>query len=87
LGGYTREMLQEIHPKFHQIFAKAGELVRAPVVGFDLITTDPSADPDTIRWGIIECNSLPFIDLHYYALEGSPNDLAPKVWDLWEKHR
>jgi D-alanine-D-alanine ligase-like ATP-grasp enzyme len=86
-GGYTREMLQEIHPKFHQIFAKAGELVRAPVVGFDLITTDPSADPDTIRWGIIECNSLPFIDLHYYALEGSPNDLAPKVWDLWEKHR
>jgi cyanophycin synthetase len=83
-GGYTREMLEEVHPKMHYIFKKAGELVEAPVVGFDLIIENPTANPDTQHWGIIECNSLPFIDLHYFALEGPVIDLAKNIWDLWD---
>ncbi|MFA5999566.1 MAG: hypothetical protein WC783_01100 [Candidatus Paceibacterota bacterium] len=84
-GGYTKEMLSEIHPNFHQIFKKASELVSIPVAGFDLIIEDPTKDPDTQRWGIIECNSLPFIDLHYFALEGEPVNIASYIWDLWDK--
>ncbi len=84
-GSYTREMLPEVHPKMHAIFKKAGEIVSAPVVGFDLIIEDPTKDPDLQKWGIIECNSLPFIDLHYFALEGPKINLAENVWDLWEK--
>lgn len=83
-GGYTKEMFPEIHPKFHEIFAKAGELVQASIVGFDLIISDPTSDPDTQVWGVIECNSMPYIDLHYYAYEGEPIDLSKNVWDLWE---
>ncbi len=83
-GGHTKEMLPEVHPKMYEIFRKAGELVEAPVVGFDLIIEDPTQDPDTQKWGIIECNSMPFIDLHYFALEGQPVDLAGRVWDLWK---
>lgn len=83
-GGYTREMLPDVHPKMHDIFRRAGELITAPVAGFDLIIEDPTKDPDTQRWGIIECNSLPFIDLHYFALEGEPINLARNVWDLWK---
>lgn len=82
-GGHTKEMLPDIHPKMHAIFEKAGALINAPVIGIDLITVDPTIDPDTVRWGIIECNSLPFIDLHYYAYEGERIDLAKNVWDLW----
>ena len=82
-GGYTREMLKDVHPKLTSILKKAGGIVEAPVVGFDLIIKDPTADPDTQKWGIIECNSLPFIDLHYFALEGEPVNLAKNVWDLW----
>jgi D-alanine-D-alanine ligase-like ATP-grasp enzyme len=82
-GGYTKEMLPEVHPKMHAIFKKAGEIANSPVIGFDLIIGDPTADPDAQRWGIIECNSLPFIDLHYFALEGEPINLAKNVWDLW----
>jgi cyanophycin synthetase len=82
-GGYTKEMLPLVHPKLHEIFRKAGEIVQAPVVGFDLIMEDPTIDPDTQKWGIIECNSLPFIDLHYFPLEGTPINLAKNVWDLW----
>lgn len=86
-GGYTKEMLPEVHPKMHQIFKKAGEVVSAPVLGFDLIIEDPTADPDLQRWGIIECNSLPFIDLHYFSLEGEHINLAKNVWDLWDKQK
>lgn len=85
-GGYTREMLPEIHPKLHEIFARAGKVVDASIVGFDLIMSDPTKDPDTQKWGVIECNSLPFIDLHYFALEGTPINLAKNIWDLWENH-
>ena len=84
-GSYTKEMFPEVHPKMHGIFEKAGRLCEAPVLGFDLIIADATKDPDTVRWGIIECNSLPYIDLHYFALEGEPIDLAKNVWDLWDK--
>ena len=67
----------------HIIFEYTSRLISAPVLGFDLIIKDPTLDPDTMKWGIIECNSLPFIDLHYFALEGTPINLAEKVWDLW----
>lgn len=82
-GGYTKEMLPEVHPKLHTIFEKAGKIVEAPIVGFDLIIEDPKVDPDTQKWGVIEANSLPFIDLHYFALEGTPINLAKNIWDLW----
>ncbi len=85
-GGYTREMLPEVHPKMHDIFAQAGKAIQASIVGFDLIIERPTEDPDTQKWGIIEANSLPFIDLHYFALEGTPIDIAKPIWDLWEKH-
>ena len=83
-GGYTREMLTDVHPKMHEIFSRAGRIIDVPVAGFDLIIEDPTMDPDGQRWGIIECNSLPFIDLHYFALEGESVNLAKNVWDLWD---
>ena len=82
-GGYTKEMLPEIHPKLHSMFKKASELIEAPVAGFDLIIEDPTKDPGLQQLGIIECNSLPFLDLHYFALEGTPIHLGSNVWDLW----
>lgn len=82
-GGYTKEMLKEVHPKMYFIFRDIGKILKAPVLGFDLIIKNPKEDPDLQTWGIIECNSLPFIDLHYDAQEGEIINLAPKVWDLW----
>ena len=84
-GGYTKEMFPEIHPKIHEYFRRAGHAVEASIVGFDLIIQDPTLDPDTQKWGIIECNSLPFIDLHYFPLEGTPINVAIPIWDLWQQ--
>lgn len=82
-GGYTRELLGYEHPKLRAYAEKAAEVIRAPVVGFDLIIEDPEKDPDQQTWGIIEANLLPYIDLHYLPLEGTPSNVAAAVWDLW----
>ena len=83
-GGTTKEMIDELHPSFIPILEKAGEIVGLPVIGFDCIIADPTKDASEQRWGIIECNTLPFIDLHYYALLGKPRNIAGMIWDLWK---
>ena len=82
-GGATKEMLDDLHPSFIPFFKKAAQVTGLSVVGFDCIIPDPTKDANSQKWGIIECNSLPFIDLHYYALEGKPKNIAGMIWDLW----
>lgn len=82
-GGETCEHGRNIHPKLRAHLENAAHTLGVPVVGFDLIIEDPMQDPDTQEWGIIEANSLPFIDLHYLPLYGVPSNVAAQVWDLW----
>lgn len=83
-GGKTVEMIDSLHPSFVPIFEKAAKIVGLSVVGFDCIIPDPLKDASSQKWGIIECNSLPFIDLHYYALEGKPRNIGGMIWDMWK---
>lgn len=83
-GGTTKEMLDELHPSFIPIFEKAFNVTGLAVAGFDAIIPDPTKPADMEHWGIIECNTLPFIDLHYYALEGKPKNIAGMIWDMWD---
>ncbi len=82
-GGSTKEMIDSLHPSFVPIFLQAAKVTGLSVVGFDAIIPDPTKGADTQRWGIIECNTLPFIDLHYFALEGKPRNIAGMIWDMW----
>jgi D-alanine-D-alanine ligase-like ATP-grasp enzyme len=82
-GGRTRELLGKEHPKLRAYLQKAADALDVPIIGFDLIIRDPEADPDTQEWGIIEANSLPYIDLHSLPLYGEPSNVAAAVWDLW----
>jgi cyanophycin synthetase len=82
-GGETKELLDEVHPELTTIIEKAAKTFETPIIGFDLIIQDPTADPSTQKWGIIEANSLPYIDLHYLPLYGKPSKVADKIWDMW----
>lgn len=84
-GGFAAEDSPRTHPKTIAYLKKAGDILNAPVVGFDFIIPDIEKDPDQQFWGIIEANSLPFINLHHFPLEGEPINVAGKVWDLWSK--
>lgn len=84
-GGDAVEIIDKTHPKILDIMKKAGDALGAPVIGFDFIIPDPTSDPSAQKWGIIEANSLPFIDLHHFPNEGTPINVARKIWDLWKK--
>ncbi|MFA6258696.1 MAG: hypothetical protein WCX79_03270 [Candidatus Paceibacterota bacterium] len=84
-GGITKEMLDELHPSFFPVLEKVGRITNLPVVGIDCIIPNPEDEEKNQNWGIIECNTLPFIDLHYFALEGKPKNIAGMIWDLCAK--
>ncbi len=86
-GGATREMRDNVHPKLRTVIEDAARKLQTPLVGFDLIIPNPEADPDAQRWGFLEANSLPYIDLHYFPLEGAPSNVAAAVWDLWSEKK
>jgi D-alanine-D-alanine ligase-like ATP-grasp enzyme len=81
----NREHGRTIHPSFIPIIEKAAVLTELPVVGFDIIIPDPMRPASEQRWGFIEANSLPWIDLHANPYYGEPNDLSAPVWDMWER--
>jgi D-alanine-D-alanine ligase-like ATP-grasp enzyme len=83
-GGYRVEEMPITHPKILKYVKRAGDALKTPIVGFDFIIEDIAKDPDKQKWGFIEANSLPFIDLHHFPLEGPSLNVAAKVWDLWD---
>jgi cyanophycin synthetase len=83
IGGSTTEVTDIIHPENIKMLEKLGTYLKDPLVGVDLIIEDITQPWSTEQHcGIIECNSLPFIDLHHYPLFGKPNNVAGKLWDL-----
>lgn len=85
-GGVTEEYGEAIHPVIKQEIEKAAKLLSAPVIGFDVILNDPLQDQGSYAWGIIEANTLPFIDLHYLPLKGYPTNVAKHILDLWHQY-
>ncbi len=84
-GGDAVEDFPLAHPKLLAELKRAGDLLNVPLVGFDFISEDITKDPSHVRWGIIEANSMPFIDLHHDPRAGTPINVAAKVWDLWKQ--
>jgi cyanophycin synthetase len=85
-GGCAAEVTSSTHPETIQILEKAAAVVGDPVIGFDFIIPDISKNPHEQKWGIIECNGLPFINLHYDPIEGEDNNVAKPLWDYVEEN-
>ena len=82
-GGTTTEVTDSIHPENVKMLERLGAYLKDPLVGVDFIMEDEKKPWfEEQHCGIIECNSLPFIDLHHYPLFGKPNNVAGKLWDL-----
>ncbi|HVX90969.1 MAG TPA: hypothetical protein VHC20_05095 [Candidatus Paceibacterota bacterium] len=82
-GGWNREHGRAIHPSFIPVIEGAAKRTGLSIVGFDIIIPDPQKPANEQRWGFIEANSLPWVDLHSAPLYGTPIDVSPAVWDMW----
>ena len=83
IGASTTDLTDEIHPENKRLLEKIGALLKDPLVGVDFIMRDVRVPwQEQSRSGVIECNSLPFIDLHHYPLNGEPRNVASALWDL-----
>ena len=83
LGGVTVEVTLEAHQDNVTLFEKIAAVVDDHIIGIDFIIssiTDPWHQQEAC--GVIECNSLPFIDLHHYPISGQPQNPAGAIWDL-----
>ena len=80
--------LRVVHPAVIQILGgviQVGDIYKDadPLVGVDFIMEDARVPwQEQERCGVIECNSLPFIDLHHYPLYGEPRNVAGALWDI-----
>lgn len=81
-GGSTTELTNKAHPQNIQLFEKIADFLGDSLVGIDFIVEDIEKPwPEQAKCGVIECNSLPFIDLHHYPLFGEPRDVAGALWE------
>jgi len=85
-GGHSAEVTEKTHVETKRIIERAAAIVDDPIIGFDFIIPDIENPPMSQRWGIIECNSTPFINLHHDPVEGAPVNVAGYVWDYVERN-
>lgn len=85
-GGCAAEVTSVTHPEIKKTLEKAAEVIGDPIIGFDFIIEYVDQDPNKQKWGIIECNGLPFINLHYDPIEGETNNVAKPLWDYVEEN-
>jgi D-alanine-D-alanine ligase-like ATP-grasp enzyme len=84
-GGSSFEVTSETHPDTIRMFEDAAAIIQDPLLGFDFIIPDITKSWRGQRCGIIECNAVPFINLHHDPLHGTPVNAAKYVWDMIEQ--
>ncbi len=83
IGGGTTDLTDIAHPDNIALFEYIAKYLDDSIVGIDFIISDMGRSyKNTPKCGVIECNSLPFIDLHLYPLVGTRRDTAGALWDL-----
>ncbi len=81
-GGSSSEELKTCHPDNVALFERAAKACGDPILGFDFIVPDITEPWHEQRSGFLECNTLPFINLHHDPLKGKPENVAGAILDL-----
>lgn len=83
LGGGATDVTDTAHPDNTAMLESIGSLMCDGIIGVDFIIDDVTKSwKEQPHSGVIECNSLPFIDLHLHPLVGKVRDTAGALWDL-----
>ena len=80
-GADIHDVTDIIHLDNIMLFKKIQEICKASLVGIDFIAQDISKPYYRQRCAIIEANSLPYIDMHYYPITGKERNIAAHILD------
>lgn len=82
-GGATADFTEHVHPENTALFEHIGRVLDDSLVGIDFIIGDMERSwREQKLCGVIECNSLPNIDLHHDVLYGKNRDIAGLLIEL-----
>ncbi len=83
LGGSTTDFTDRVHPENTALFEYIGKVLDDSLVGVDFIIGDIARSwHEQKLCGVVECNSLPNIQLHSDVLYGKSLDVAGMLLDL-----
>ncbi len=83
VGGTTADVTDSVHPDNIELFERSARELSAHITGIDFIIEDISRSwKEQKRFGILECNSMPFFDNHHLPFEGQPRNVAGAIWDM-----
>lgn len=81
-GTITDDVTDSVHPENRILFERLGTVLDDPIIGVDFMMEDIARpwheQPDA---GVLECNSMPFIDVHHKVASGTPINVAKLLWE------
>jgi len=80
-GGISEDYTERVHPKLKKLIENASRVIGMDLAGIDIISEDVTADPDEVRWGIIEVNASPGLRMHTDPALGTSIDVGEYVID------
>jgi cyanophycin synthetase len=82
-GGSNSDVTDLVHPDNKVLFERVASVIDDPIIGIDFIIEDISKSwKEQYPCGVIECNSVPFLDLHHFPLRGNVVDTSGALWDI-----
>jgi len=76
-----------VHPDNIALFDRIGEVMGDPLIGVDFMIGDMRRSwKEQPGAGLIECNAMPYIDLHMYPYEGEAVDVGKTLWEYVFAH-
>ncbi len=85
LGADLVEVTEKMHPDNVALFKKIAEIFGVKLVGIDFLCDDISLSWKNQNCGIVELNSLPYIDMHHFPSEGEPVNVANWICSMVEE--
>lgn len=82
-GTVTEDVTDTVHPDNIALFKRFAALLGDPIVGVDFMIDDMkrpwTEQPDA---GVLECNAMPFIDVHHQVISGRTINVGAHLWDV-----
>lgn len=81
-GCDIEEVTDKIHEKNKELCLNVARALKTDILGIDFICRDIAVPYDEQPSAIIECNSLPYIDMHHFPSIGEPRNAAEHIVEL-----